>query len=103
MKLYLNGVSVTKQKGFAKFNVAGKWKGKYWGWSPDEGWFTLTNLASLDATVLTYEKRFGIEEMFRDFQRGGCNLEGRNVTCERLVVIVLVIAIAYTTARVISF
>jgi hypothetical protein len=98
MKLYLNGVSVTKQKGFAKFNVAGKWQGKYCGWSPDEGWFILTNLASLDSTVLAYKKRFGIEEMFRDFKRGGYNLEGTNVTGDRLIVLVLLIAIAYTTA-----
>jgi len=29
MQLYLDGVSVTKQKGFGKFNVACKWKRKY--------------------------------------------------------------------------
>lgn len=38
MQLYLNGVSVTKQKGFGKFNVAEEWKRKYSGWAPDEGW-----------------------------------------------------------------
>ena len=36
--------------------------------------------------------------MFRDFLTGGYNLEGTNVTGERLLVIVLLIAIAYTTA-----
>lgn len=36
--------------------------------------------------------------MFRDFKKGGYNLEATNVTGERLVVIVLLIAIAYTTA-----
>jgi hypothetical protein len=98
MKFYLNGVRVTKQKGFAKFNVACKWKRKYWGWAPDEGWFILTNLPDLESAVLAYKKRFGIEEMFRDFKKGGYNLEGTNVTGERLVVMVLLIAIAYTTA-----
>lgn len=96
--LYLNGVRVTKQRGFTKFNVACKWKRKYRGWAPDEGWFVLTNLANLDATILAYKKRFGIEEMFRDFKIGGYNLEGTNVTDERLFVLVLLIAIAYTTA-----
>ena len=96
--LYLNGVSVTKQRGFTKFNVACKWKRKYWGWAPDEGWFILTNLADLESAVLAYKKRFSIEEMFRDFKKGGYNLEGTFVTGERLVVIVLLIAIAYTTA-----
>jgi len=43
------------------------------------------------------KKRFGIEEMFRDF-KSGYKLEGTNVTGERLVVMVLLIAIAYTTA-----
>ena len=98
MQLYLNGVSVTKQKGFGKFNVACKWKRKYWGWAPDEGWFILTNLSDLESAILGYKKRFGIEEMFRDFKRGGYNLEGTNVTGDRLVVLVLLIAIAYTTA-----
>ncbi len=98
MNMYLNGVSVTKQKGFAKFNVACKWKGKYWGWAPDEGWFILTNLDSLDSAVLAYKKRFGIEEMFRDFKRGGYNLEGTNVAGDRLITLILLIAIAYTTA-----
>ena len=98
MAFYLNGVRVTKQKGFAKFNVVCKWKRKYWGWVPDEGWFILTNLPDLESAILAYKKRFRIEEMFRDFKKGGYNLEGTNVTGERLVVIVLLIAISYTTA-----
>jgi len=98
MQLYLNGVSVTKQKGFCKFNVACKWKRKYWGWAPDEGWFILTNLSDLESAILAYKNRFGIEEMFRDFKTGGYNLEGTNVTSDRLIILVLLIAIAYTTA-----
>jgi len=97
---YLNGVRVTKQKGFTKFNVAGKWKRKHWGWAPDEGWFILTNLTDLESDVLAYKKRFGIEEMFRDFKSGGYNLEGTSVTGERLIVLVLLIAIAYTTTTI---
>jgi len=53
---------------------------------------------SLESAILSYKKRFGIEEMFRDFKSGGYKLEGTNVTGERLVVMVLLIAIAYTTA-----
>ena len=98
MMFYLNGVRVTKQKGFAKFNIAGKWKRRYWGWAPDEGWFILTNLADLESAVLAYKKRFGIEEMFRDFKKGGYNLEGTGVKDDRLIALVLLIAIAYTTA-----
>jgi len=40
------------------------------------------------------QKRFGIEEMFRDFKIGGYKLEGTNVTGERLVCDGLLIAIA---------
>ncbi len=98
MTVYLNGVRVTKQKGFAKFNVACKWKRKYWKWSPEEGWFILTNLPNLETAILAYKKRFGIEEMFRDFKKGGYNLEETNVTGERLVKLILLIAIAYTDA-----
>ena len=36
--------------------------------------------------------------MFRDFKKSGDNLEGTNVTGERLVVLVILIAIDYTTA-----
>jgi len=54
----------------------------------------MTNLPDLESAILSY-KRFGIEEMFRDFKSGGYKLEGTNVTGERLVVMVLLIAIAY--------
>jgi len=96
--LYLKGVNVTKQKGFDKFNFATKWKRKYQGWAPDEGWFILTNLDNLSAAITADQKRFDIEEMFRDFKKGGYNLEGTNVTGDRLIVLVLLITIAYTTA-----
>ena len=67
MSSFLNGVKVTKQQGFAKFNVACKWKRKYWGWAPDEGWFILTNLPNLETAIFAYKKRFGIEEMCARF------------------------------------
>jgi len=52
----------------------------------------------LESAVLAYKKRLGIEEMFRDFKKGGYNLEGTGVKGDRLIVLVLLIAIAYTTA-----
>ncbi len=60
------------------------WKRKYWGWAPDEGWCILTNLPDLGSAVIAYKKRFGIEEMFRYFKKGGYNLEETSVTGERL-------------------
>ena len=98
--VYLEGVNVTKQKGFDKFNLAAKWKRKYRGWAPDEGWFILTNLDSLSSAITAYQKRFDIEEIFRDCKSGGYNLEGTQVSGERLIVLILLIAIAYSTATI---
>lgn len=98
--LYLEGINVTKQKGFAKFNVAAKWKRKYRGWAPDEGWFILTNLDSLSSAITAYRKRFDIEEMFRDYKMGGYNMEGTKVSGQRLIVLILLITIAYSTATI---
>lgn len=58
----------------------------------------LTNLESLDVAITAYKKRFRIEEMFRDFKRGGYNLEGTGVSGKRLIALILLIAIAYTSA-----
>jgi hypothetical protein len=45
-------------------------KRRYKGWTLEEGWFILTNLASLELAIKAYKRRFDIEEMFRDFKRG---------------------------------
>jgi len=62
MQLYLDGVSVTKQKGFGKFNVACKWKRKYSGWTPDEGWFIMTNLPDLESAILSKKKDLALKK-----------------------------------------
>jgi len=98
ISLYLEGVNVTKQKGFERFNIAAKWKRKYQGWAPDEGWFIMTNIDDLESAIKSYQKRFDIEEMFRDVKSGGYNLEETLVTDFRLRAIILLIMIAYTTA-----
>lgn len=95
--LFLQGVKVTKT-GFGSFNLACKWKKKVNGWAPEEGWFILTNFEDLETAIKAYKKRFGIEEMFRDFKSGGYNLEETQVKDQRLVVLVLLIAIAYISA-----
>jgi len=79
------------------FNVACKWKRK-WGWAPDEGWFILTNLSDLESAILAYKNALELRRCARDFKSGGYNLEGTRITGNRLVVLILLIAIAYTTA-----
>lgn len=62
--------------------------------APKEGWFIFTNFDSLESAISAYKQRFDIEEMFRDFQKGGYNLEDTNVEGERFISVVLLIAIA---------
>ncbi len=80
--------------------MACKWKRKINGVSPKEGWFILTNFDNLEVDISAYKRRFDIEEMFRDFKKGGYNLEETNVTGERFISLVLLIAIAYSAARI---
>lgn len=98
VSLYFRGVKVTKTKRLAGFNIACKWQRKYQGWAPKEGWFILTNLPDLSSAIKAYKQRFCIEEMFRDCKSGGYNLEATQVCGLRLNTLILLIAIAYTSA-----
>lgn len=100
ISFFVKGVKVTKIKGFVSFNVACKWKRKILGVAPEEGWFILTTLETLELAIAAYKQRFDIEEMFRDFKSGGYNLEDTNVSGERLISLILLIAIAYTSATI---
>lgn len=97
-KCFHNTVTMTRSKGFGQAHLAGKWKRRYRGFAPEEPWFLLTNLESLDDAVAAYQKRFDIEEMFRDFKLGGYRLEDCRVSDKRFSAIVLLIAIAYLCA-----
>ncbi|BAZ71181.1 transposase (plasmid) [Fischerella sp. NIES-4106] len=108
VSFFFKGVKVTKSHGFTSFNVACKWKRKLLGVAPEEGWFILTNLDSLELAIAYYKKRFDIEEMFRDFKSGGYNLEGTNVSGKRFITLIILIAfakraggnLAYTSATI---
>ncbi len=97
-KLFLNEVRVTQNKGFGTFNVAAKWKRRYRGFAPDEAWFILTNFEDLPTAISSYQKRFSIEEMFRDLKLGGYCLEGCQARGKRLIAIVILISIAYSSS-----
>lgn len=96
MKRFLTGVKVTKSKGFGKVALACYWKRKSKSRNLDEPWYILTNLGSLEETLIAYRARTGIEAMFKDCKSGGYNLEGSKASVERLTRLVLLIAIAYT-------
>lgn len=97
-KCFYNAVTMTKSKGFESAHLAGKWKRRYRGFEPEEPWFLLTNLESLEDAIAAYQKRFDIEELFRDFKRGGYRLEDCRASDKRFLAIVLLVAIAYLCA-----
>jgi hypothetical protein len=98
MSLFLEGVRITKTRGFGGLNLAAKWQLKKDGWSPEEGWFLVTSFDTVKAAVRAYRLRFDIEEMFRDWKGGGYNLEGTGVTGTRLMALVVLITLAYSSA-----
>jgi hypothetical protein len=100
ISLYFSGVKVRKTQPIEGFDIACKWKRKYRGVSAKEGWFILTNLGSLKKAIAAYQKRMGIEEMFRDYKSGGYYLEGTGLKGQRLMTLLLLIALAYSSAIV---
>ncbi|MEM6453076.1 MAG: IS4 family transposase [Cyanobacteria bacterium P01_D01_bin.105] len=96
--VFFNELKVTKTKGFGAAKLAGKWKRRYRGFAPDEPWFILTNLDSLDTAILAYQKRFSIEQLFRDLKLGGYCLEACRLEGKRFMAMVLLISMAYTCA-----
>ncbi len=98
ISFFLNRIQSTKQKGFGKFNLAGYYKRKYRGKLEPAGWFLLTNLDSLKDAIKAFKSRSGIEAMFGDCKTGGYNLESTYADGQRLIALILLIAIAYTCA-----
>jgi hypothetical protein len=95
---YLGDLKVTKQRGFNQHDIAARWRRKYRRKAPEQGWYILTNLGSVEAAMTAYKARMGIEAMFKDCKSGGYNLEDTHMNDVRLTSLVLLIAIAYTTA-----
>ncbi|AHJ28581.1 transposase [Nodularia spumigena] len=91
-------VNLTQNKGFGRCNLAVYWKRKYRGKQEKEPWYLSTNLTDVSTTVKIYGQRFGIEAMFKDCKTGGYNLEGSQASPDRLVRLILLIAIAMTSA-----
>jgi hypothetical protein len=95
--LYFQGKRVRKTQPATGFDVACKWKRNYGGWKVDEAWFILTDLGSLPAAIDAYKQRMGIEEMFRDCKTGGYDLEGTSLKGERLINMILLMTLAYSS------
>ncbi len=91
------GIKTTKKKGFSRNNLAIYQKRKSQGKSQEEPWYILTSLSDVELVISIYEKRMGIETMFKDYKKGGYNLEGSKANTKRLTSILLLVAIAYTS------
>jgi len=96
--LFYEKISFTQKKGFSRFNLAAAWKRKYRGKQEDEPWYLLTNLPNLKSAIGVYRQRYGIEAMFKDSKSGGYNLEGTQASPEKLISLIILIALAMTSA-----
>jgi len=96
--LYFQRVKLRKTRPVCGFDIACKWKRNYQGLTVKEAWFILTGLGSLPAAITAYKQRMGIEEMFRDYKTGGYNLEGTSLTGDRLIKMILLMTLAYSSA-----
>jgi len=98
IRLFYSHISLTQKKGFNRFNLGVYWKRKYKGKQQKEPWYLLTNLPDLKSAIKIYKQRYGIEAMFKDCKTGGYNLEGSQASPERLIKLILLIALAMTSA-----
>jgi len=98
IRQFYTNIHLTQKSGFGRFNLAVYWKRKYRGKQEADPWYLLTNLPDLESAVKIYTQRFGIEAMFKDCKTGGYNLEGSKANPDRLVRLILLIALAMTSA-----
>ncbi len=96
--LFYPKVGFTKKKGFSRFNLVASGQRKYRGKQEDEPWYLLTNLPDLKSASESYSQLYGIEAMFKDCKTGGYNLEGPQASPEKLIALMILIAIAMTLA-----
>ena len=91
-------VNLTQNPGFGRCNLAVYWKRKYRGKQEPSPWYLSTNLLDVSTAVKIYRQRFGIEAMFKDCKTGGYNLESSQASPDRLVRLILLIALSMTSA-----
>jgi hypothetical protein len=96
--LFYPKVGFTQKKGFSRFNLVAYGQRKYRGKQEDEPWYLLTNLPDLKSAVRVYGQRYGIEAMFKDCKTGGYNLEGCQASPDKLISLMILIALAMTSA-----
>lgn len=91
------GIKTTKKRGFSRNNLAIYHKRKRKNKGCKEPWYLLTSLDNVEEIIKIYQQRMGIEMMFKDYKKGGYNLEESQANNQRLTSLILLIAIAYTS------
>ncbi len=98
-------MALLKRKVFLDLTKVASWKRKYRGKQEDEPWYLLTNWPNLKSAMAyrpasyeVYSKRYGIEAMFKDCKTGGYNLEGCQASPDKLIALIILIALAMTSA-----
>jgi len=67
-----------------------------WGMPYDDPLMLIATSDGVEQTILTYEKRFGIEPMFKDQKSNGFDIEGTKVTDpKRIETLLIVMALAH--------
>lgn len=62
ISVFLKGLKVIKTQGYLNFNIAGKWRRNYLGWTCEEGWFILTNLGSFEGAIKAYKNDLALKK-----------------------------------------
>ena len=104
--LYFQGVRVRKTKPVAGFDIACKWKRNYQEFKVKEAWFILTDLGSLPSAIpygiaslhAAYKKGWELKKCSLDCKIGGYNIEGTGLSGNRLINMILLMTIAYSSA-----
>ena len=95
---FFQDVKVTKTKGFGPINVAVRKKRNYASHITKETWYIMSNLSDLEPVLTAYSGRMGIEQMFRDWKKGGYHLEGTKLNGQRFISMMVLISLAYYMA-----
>ena len=91
---FFGDVKVTKTKGFGPINVAARQKRNDASHITKETGYIMSNLSELEPILTAYSDRMGIEEMFRDWKKGGYNLEGTKLTGKRFISMMILVSLA---------
>jgi hypothetical protein len=90
------GLKLTKKTGFSQNNLTIYQKRNKSNSKNQEPWYILTSLNNVEEVIKIYKQRMGIEIMFKDYKKGGYNLEESKANEQRLTNLLLLIAIGYT-------